>query len=201
MKEKIYCFDFDGTLTQRDTLPAFIRFACGRRAFWLGFLLHSPLLVLMKLRLYPNYKAKQRLFSWYFQGMKMADFDGLCHDFATNSRLLLREEGLAALRRAAGEDAAAVFVVSASIENWVRPFFLEDGLAAVEVLGTQVEACDGRLTGRFLTPNCYGAEKVRRIRERLSAPREHYFITAYGDSRGDKEMLAYADKGYFRAFE
>lgn len=201
MKEKIYCFDFDGTLTRRDTLLAFIRFACGRRAFWMGFLLHSPLLVLMKLRLYPNYKAKQRLFSWYFRDRPLADFDAVCRDFAASSRHLLREKGMAAVRQAVGEGAKRVFVVSASINNWVRPFFSADGLGAVEVLGTQVAVRDGRLTGRFLTPNCYGREKVRRIRERLSAPREHYFITAYGDSRGDKEMLAYADKGYFRAFE
>ena len=49
---KIYAFDFDGTLTTRDTLIAFIRYACGTSRFLLGFLLHAPLLGLMKLRLY-----------------------------------------------------------------------------------------------------------------------------------------------------
>ena len=48
---KVYAFDFDGTLTTRDTLLEFIRFACGTLRFLLGFLLHAPLLVLMKLRL------------------------------------------------------------------------------------------------------------------------------------------------------
>ena len=59
---------------------------------------------------------------------------------------------------------------------------------------------EGRLTGRFLTKNCYGAEKVNRLREVLVAPREEYYIVAFGDSRGDKELLAYADKGYFKPF-
>ena len=63
MKRKVYCFDFDGTLTTKDTLLQFIRFAVGDRAFLAGFLRYSPLLVLMKLHLYPNWKAKQKVFS------------------------------------------------------------------------------------------------------------------------------------------
>lgn len=60
---RIYAFDFDGTLTTKDTLIEFIRFSKGRVRLFLGFLLFSPLLILMKLHLYPNWKAKQRVFS------------------------------------------------------------------------------------------------------------------------------------------
>ena len=77
MKKNIYAFDFDGTLTTRDTLIAFIRYAKGTRAFVLGFLLHAHLLVLMKLKLYPNWKAKQKIFSYFFKGMSLGDFDAL----------------------------------------------------------------------------------------------------------------------------
>ena len=72
---KVFAFDFDGTLTTRDTLIAFIRYACGTPRFLLGFLLHAPLLVLMKLRLYSNGKAKQRLFTWFFREMTIESFD------------------------------------------------------------------------------------------------------------------------------
>ena len=80
--KQLFAFDFDGTLTTRDTLIAFIRYACGTPRFLLGFLLHAPLLVLMKLRLYSNGKAKQRLFSWFFRGMPIETFDALCQSFA-----------------------------------------------------------------------------------------------------------------------
>ena len=105
-----------------------------------------------------------------------------------------------------------VFIVSASIDNWVRPFFDIRNLKGVQVLGTQIEVEDGKLTGRFKSNNCYGAEKVCRITEALSASRTAdtgdrtfpdrslYEIEAYGDSRGDKEMLAFADKGHFKPF-
>ena len=82
MVKKVYAFDFDGTLTTKDTLIEFIRFARGNTTFLLGFLLFSPLLVLMKLKFYPNWKAKQRMFSCFFKGMLVDDFNHLCTEFA-----------------------------------------------------------------------------------------------------------------------
>lgn len=191
--KKIVAFDFDGTLTTRDTLLEFIRFAKGTTAFVIGFLLHAPLLVLMKLGLYPNYRAKQRIFSYYFKGMKLSDFDALCQRFAENNRKLLRTKGVQTLQKAEAEG-AEVLIVSASIDNWVQPFFPE-----VKVLGTQIEVEDDLLTGRFLTRNCYGQEKVERILA-LYPQRETYVLTAYGDSRGDRELLAFADEAHYKPF-
>ncbi len=196
---RIHAFDFDGTLTTHDTLLAFIRYAKGTKAFVKGFLRHAHLLVLMKLHLYPNWKAKQRIFSYYFEGMTEATFNALCRSFAADSRHLLRLKGVETMRQAAAEGAEIV-VISASIDNWVRPFFEgDDRLPPVTVIGTQIEIQDGRLTGRFLTPNCYGQEKVERFLA-LYPHRETYHLTAYGDSRGDRELLAFADKGLFRSF-
>ena len=200
MKKKIYCFDFDGTLTTSDTLLEFIKYAKGRGRFLMVFLMYSPLLVLMKLHLYPNWKAKQRIFAHLFAGMRIEKFDALCRGFAEESQHLLRPKGITLMHEAlvAG---AQVFIVSASIDNWVRPFFDIRNLKGVQVLGTQIEVEDGKLTGRFKSNNCYGKEKVHRIAEVLkSFERSEYDIEAFGDSRGDKEMLAFADKGHFKPF-
>ena len=200
MKKKIYCFDFDGTLTTSDTLLEFIKYAKGRSRFLMVFLMYSPLLVLMKLHLYPNWKAKQQIFAHLFAGMRIEKFDALCRDFAEESQHLLRPKGITLVHEAlvAG---AQVFIVSASIDNWVRPFFDIRNLKGVQVLGTQIEVEDGKLTGRFKSNNCYGKEKVHRIAEVLkSFERSEYEIEAFGDSRGDKEMLAFADKGHFKPF-
>lgn len=200
MKKKIYCFDFDGTLTTSDTLLEFIKYAKGRGRFLMVFLMYSPLLVLMKLHLYPNWKAKQQIFAHLFAGMRIEKFDALCRGFAEESQHLLRPKGITRLHEAlvAG---AQVFIVSASIDNWVRPFFDIRNLKGVQVLGTQIEVEDGKLTGNFKSNNCYGKEKVHRIAEALkSFERSEYEIEAFGDSRGDKEMLAFADKGHFKPF-
>ena len=194
--KRVFAFDFDGTLTTRDTLIAFIHYACGTPRFLLGFLLHAPLLVLMKLRLYSNGKTKQRLFTWFFQGMSIETFDALCQSFALSHRHLLRPDTVRLLQQALSEG-AEVLVVSASIDNWVQPFFSTFHLppSTFHVLCTQIEVIDGRLTGRFLTPNCYGQEKVRRILA-LHPDRSAYHLIAYGDSRGDRELLAFADEAH-----
>mgnify|MGYP001549893611 FL=1 len=194
---KVYAFDFDGTLTRRDTLIEFIRFAKGDKAFLLCFLRYSPLLVLMKLGLYPNWKAKQRVFSHCFRGMAVDTFNSLCSRFARDKARLMRPNGMKKLREVLAEGGKVV-VVSASVNNWVEPFFADIG--GVYVVGTMVEEREGVLTGRFLTKNCYGEEKVTRLLQ-LFPERTQYWLTAYGDSRGDFELLDFANESYYRPFK
>lgn len=208
-KKGLLVFDFDGTITKRDTLIEFIRFAKGTAALLWGLLLISPLIVLMKLHLYDNGKAKQRLFAHFFCGMSIDEFNGLCDDFSNSHRSLIRRGARDNIFLAMANDLPVV-VVSASIDNWVIPFFYdsnEDYIQGekhpIEVIGTQVEVVDGRLTGRFLTPNCYGAEKLRRLKAAfpaLETNRDDYFVAAWGDSRGDKEMLEFADERHYKPF-
>lgn len=191
--KKIYAFDFDGTLTTKDTLIEFIRYAKGSMALGLGFMRYAHLLVLMKIGLYPNYKAKQKVFAHFFKDTTLDDFNALCKAFAASSSHLLRPNAIEPINHAIKEG-SEVLIVSASIDNWVQPFFPQ-----VKVVGTQIEVIDGKLTGRFLSKNCYGQEKVNRILS-LYPNRQDYHLTAYGDSRGDKEMLAFADESHFKPF-
>ena len=87
-----------------------------------------------------------------------------------------------------------MLIVSASIDNWVQPFFPK-----VKIVGTQVEVENGLLTGRFLTKNCYGQEKVNRILA-IYPNRREYKLIAFGDSEGDKELLAFADEAHYKPF-
>ena len=191
--KKIYAFDFDGTLTTRDSFLEFIRYVCGNWALCKGILRYSPLLVLMKLGLYPNWKAKQKVFASFFKGMPLKDFAQQGRLFALDRQHLLRPQGVDMVKQAQAGD-AEVLIVSASIDHWVQPFFPE-----VKVVGTQVEVEEGCLTGRFLTKNCYGQEKVNRILA-LYPHRNEYELIAFGDSAGDKELLAFADEAHYKPF-
>ena len=195
---KIYAFDFDGTLTTKDTLLEFIRFAKGSGQMFCGFLLFSPLLILMKLHLFPNWKVKQKIFSYFFKGMKIDDFNALCTRFAERNKHLLRPAGIEKVRQAIDEEHNTVLIISASIDNWIQPFFDEID-KKIQVLGTQIETKEGRLTGQFTSKNCYGEEKVNRLTA-VYPHREAYYLIAFGDSRGDKELLTFADKGFYKPF-
>lgn len=197
-KRHIAVFDFDGTLTTKDTLLEFIRFAFGTRRMLCGFLRYSPHIVLMKLHLYNNSRCKEHVLSWFFGGMPYEEFAELGMRFAAQADGLLRRDTVTLLQRhiAAGD---TVYVISASAEEWVRPVCEQFGMKSeacpngiARVMGTRLEVVDGKLTGRYASPNCYGKEKVTRLLE-VEPHREEYHLTAYGDSRGDKEMFDFAD--------
>ena len=194
---KVYAFDFDGTLTRRDSLVEFIRFVKGDKDFLKCFFRYSLQLVAMKAGLYPNWKVKRMVFAYCFAGMTEEQFNEHCARFAKAKTGMMRQAGLEKIREVLSEGADVV-VVSASVENWVRLFF-GDLAPSMKFLCTQLEVKEGVLTGRFLTKNCYGKEKVVRLRT-LYPDRKGIELTAYGDSRGDREMLDYANEGYYKPF-
>lgn len=195
--KKIYAFDFDGTLTRHDSLIEFLYFSRGWKEFLKCFAIHLHLLIAMKLGLIDSGKVKERIFGWYFRGMPETMFEELCSRFAATHTHLLRPKGMQKLREAASEPDSTVMIVSASINNWVAPFFKD--FPDIEIFCTRIEIVNGNLTGRFLSANCRRQEKVRRILA-LHPDRESYFLIAYGDSSGDIEMLDFADEGHYKPF-
>ncbi|GHS94099.1 hypothetical protein AGMMS50276_06020 [Synergistales bacterium] len=90
----------------------------------------------------------------------------------------------------------SVFIVTASMKEWVA-FWAKRQSEEVTVIGTELEVEDGILTGRLATPNCRGAEKAERIRASVNI-HSYPEIYAYGNSGGDREMLALANYPVYR---
>ena len=90
----IYAFDFDGTLTTRDTLIEFTRYTYGKYWFFRAIMRHLHILILMKLHLYPNGKAKERFFNYLIRGLPVDIFDEICNEFVDGNRHLLRPKGM-----------------------------------------------------------------------------------------------------------
>lgn len=192
-KRTIAAFDFDGTLTTRDTLPLFIIHAKGWRCFMSGMVRLTPMLCRYLLGIIPNSEAKQRLFAHFFKGMPYKDFCFYGNTFSDKIEKTLISKGISLLKQHL-EQGHSVCIVSASIKEWIQPWANRYGVD--KVIATQVETDEnGILTGRFLSPNCNGKEKVRRLLEE-EPDRESYYLYAYGDSKGDIPMLEFADKGY-----
>jgi len=193
----IAAFDFDGTISTKDTFLEFIKFVKGNKAFYTGFILYSPFLIAYKLRLYPNWKVKQKIFNYFFGGMRYLDFCMKGENFSGILDTLIRPKALETINEHL-KNKNTIYVISASITEWVAPYCKKIGIT--NVLGTEIEVDNqGFLTGKFLSSNCYGKEKVSRLLEK-EPERETYTLYAYGDSRGDKNLIEFADKGWYNKF-
>ena len=189
-------FDFDGTITTDDSLIKFIRFVVGDAKTLWGMILLSPMLVVYKLKLIPNYKAKQMMLSYFFKGMDKQQFQKIAEEYSLKHiDTILRPKAMEKItwHKELGHK---VIVVSASIECWIRPWCDQNGL---DLIATKIEVKDGLITGKFLTKNCYGIEKASRVKEAYNLD-DYDYIYAYGDSRGDKELLGLSDKSFYKPF-
>ncbi len=191
--QPIAFFDFDGTITHRDTFITFGCHALGKVHMAKCIALSSPWLAAWKLGAISNSKAKQKLFGKMFAGTGIQTFRSMGEDFAHTIDNDLRESTLALIEKhkALGH---RVVIVSASIADWIRPWAIAHGID--EVIATEAEISpDGILTGRFSTPNCHGPEKVNRILARYPDIK-HSETYAYGDSSGDDAMLELVNHPY-----
>ena len=189
-------FDFDGTITTDDSLLKFIRFVVGDRRFLLGLVVLSPMLVLYKLKLIPNYKAKQYMLSWFFKGMSKDAFLKVANEYSlVHIDKILRPKAIEKINWHKNQGHKVV-VVSASIECWLRPWCEKNGL---ELIATKLEIKDDIVTGKLLSKNCYGVEKINRIKEIYNL-KDFEYIYSYGDSSGDKQMLELAHEKFYKPF-
>jgi HAD superfamily hydrolase (TIGR01490 family) len=196
VKKGIAFFDFDGTITTKDTLLEFIRFAKGSIPFYIGFLLNSPYLVAYKLKIISNQLAKEKVLRFFFQNTPLETFRQLCADF-TDKEIpkLLRPKAIEEIYKLK-KQGYVVVIVSASPENWISTWAKA---LDVELIASQLEIKAGMVTGKIIGKNCHGEEKVRRIMEKYVVS-DYDDIYAYGDTSGDRPMLKLAKNSFYRPF-
>jgi len=196
MTRTVVAFDFDGTLTRRDSLLPFLRYAFGMPRFIISLIIMTPTIVLYLIGRLRNNVAKERVISRFLAGKSLSAIEPIAQKFAQSTLpKLLRKNMLIRLHehQRAGHICA---LVSASLALYLRPWAQDNGFQ--HVLCTELETDRlGNLTGKFSGNNCYGPEKARRLTELLEELSADQLI-AYGDSAGDYEMLTLADVTYFK---
>ncbi len=189
-------FDFDGTLTRKDSMMELLRFMFGFWTFWSRFLLVSPVMFLLVVGVISNHKAKEIFLSVYISGIPLREFQAFCDEFGQSVLPgIIRKEAFDRLKEHQ-ENGDRVIVVSASAENWLAKWCT---IHDIELIGTKLEVNNDRLTGKISGRNCNGPEKLNRIKGYLSLSDFHE-IYAYGDSNGDTEMLSIATSPMYRRF-
>ncbi len=192
---RIAAFDFDGTLTRRDTLLPFLTRACGPRAVGRTVGRVAPAAVRARAgrlvgEIHHRDVTKAALLHGLFTGRRDDWLQAQGRQYATTLGSKLRPEMVEQVRwhRDAGHE---LVIVSASLRTYLDPFAASFGFD--HVIAVELEADDdGMLTGAMAGPNVRGEEKAARLRRWLGddAPE---MLWAYGNSSGDTELLAMAD--------
>jgi phosphatidylglycerophosphatase C len=188
-------FDVDGTLTRRDTLLPFLRRLCGTQRLARALARHGLALSAMVVGRVERDTVKGALLVHLLAGWNAEEVRAAGVDYAgflvRSDRL--RPDTLARLQAHQGAGHRVV-LISASPDVYLTPLGQHLGVDAVLCTGLE-EDTSGRLTGRLAGRNCRGPEKVARLEAWLdgdgaSGP----YLYAYGDSAGDRELLARADE-------
>lgn len=190
--EILALFDLDGTITDRDTFLDFHLWALGLGKTLLGLLdMKLPGIIFRTGR----EGAKQRLFSNYWQGKDYEYFVEMGKGYSIGRLPSLVKKHASKAIAFHRERKDKMILVSASLREWMEPWAHDAGFSAV--IATEPEVQSGILTGFFSTPNCRGSEKVRRLRE-MGFPGSAATVYAYGNSRGDRQMLELATFPVYR---
>lgn len=190
-------FDFDGTISNRDSFLQFLLHAVGPFRLTACFLSLTPQVVAYKLGKYPNYRLKEEVLCRLFAGISLEQMRRHAHAYEQSKLEGIVRPG--AMKKIAWHQQRGdvVVVVSASLELVLEPWCRRNGL---QLLATRLEVRNDKVTGALQGNNCWGEEKVRRVRAAFQLENIDH-IYAYGDSRGDWAMLELATHPFYRPFQ
>lgn len=189
---QVVVFDFDGTLTKKDTMIEFVAFVRGRFKMLHILLFCLPHLALMKIGFVSNASVKSLFLSKAFGGMTHSELVCFGQSFTDKIEKFIRKDNIAKLKdHLANGD--SLYIVTASAEEWIRPWCIKHGVSNIICTRLNYDK-QNVFSGQLAGKNCYGQEKVNRFLE-LEPDRKSYYLIAYGDSNGDKEIINFADEG------
>ena len=194
--QKIALFDFDGTVTYKDSMFEFIKFYSGKLNFYMGAFILSPLLILHKIKLIDSHKTKEIVLSYFLKNKNVDEVQKLANHFSKN--ILPGKIKRSALEKIIQlkQDGYLIYIVSASATLWLKGWC--DSLG-IDLIATELEIIDTKITGKILGKNCKGMEKAIRIKKQFENKNVSIEL-AFGDSSGDKEMLLLANKSFYKHF-
>ncbi len=171
MKKKLVVFDFDKTLTKKDTIFGYYRAVSGDDLlFKLKYPFFLLIAILAKLKIISNNSLKSLGVKFYLKGSKKEELERAGAEYAktiepnkiySNEFQNYKEEN--------------VIVISASFEEYLKPFFPDCKIAGSEIAYSENGTCLG------LKRNMYGTKKVEWLKEQGFNTVDIFFTDSFSD--------------------
>ena len=194
---EIVVFDFDGTITTRDTFALFLRYYAGFWTWLLKIITLIPTFVMYGMGLIDRNRVKDRVIWRFFRGHDYTNVLNKAEKFACDVIPSLIRPGAQNALDELSSNRDTLYICSASITPYLEFWGKTENIH--NILATELEVEHGTCTGKIKGWNVWGPGKIRRILAEFS-PNQVKISHAYGDSRGDKELLHAAEESHWRPF-
>ena len=196
-KSALALFDFDGTISNKDSFVAFMKFTHGKPVFVMRMAMGFLTFAGWKLGLVKSHFTKVKALRSFYKGWTEEQMTDARKRFTAEIiPNILFPKAIEKINWHK-EQGHRVIVVTASCDAWLGDWTQHMDL---EILCTEMEVKNGIYTGELSKPNCRGKEKVNRVKQHLNLD-DYSEIYAYGNDHGDNQLLAIADHPHFREFE
>lgn len=196
-KTVVAAFDFDVTITKKDTFVPFLIWAFGKAKVYKAFIRLLPEAIKVIIKLSSRDSFKEKIIAILFTQKSAQQLNVLGAGYASSFTPLIRPKAKERIKWHK-EQGHRLVMVSASLSLYLEKAAKDLGFD--DLLCTELEEKDGFFTGQLEGKNCRCQEKVNRL-QTLLGDLAQYELYAYGDSEGDKQMLSVANHPNFRVFE
>jgi len=194
----VYIFDFDGTITTKDTFALFLKYYAGYIRWGINILCLLPIFIGYVLKIVSRDSVKAHVIRRFFKNEPESRIDARAAEFARDVIPgLIRPKALEAVEQRLKNAPESLYICSASIGPYLRHWGAQHNIT--QIMATELESRHGTCTGEISGWNIWGPGKTKRIFAEFTDQQVH-IKEAYGDSRGDLEMLNAAEVSYWRPF-
>jgi phosphatidylglycerophosphatase C len=197
-KTTIAVFDFDHTITDRDSFLYFLFFSKGVWRSFLFFLMLSPFFLAYAVGIFSRKKIKEKILTCFFKGESFKNLKKVGQAYV-DQRLdsYLKPEAMNKLAWHQSQGHRCI-LISASFTFYLHQWCIRHKLE--KVLSSEAETSDGFLTGHLQGENCWGPEKKKRLLDYVG-DLSNTVLYVYGDSLGDRDILEIADFPFYCKFQ
>lgn len=195
---ELFAFDFDKTITKSDTILPICRFLTEYYNSIFLFRLIQFNFILFRLRLISSKKFKEKIVLLLLKGKSIDDIENIVSEFITTYIDELFNQKIIDLIKKEKNSGSTVIIVSSNLELFVKP--VKKIFSIDQVYGTKIKSCNSIIGEGIEGENCSGIRKAEIVNE-LKSKYQFENVIAYGDSKGDFDMLRLADESYLAHYK
>lgn len=194
---KLLAFDFDKTITVCDTILPVSRYLCEQLNRKNKFRIVQLYFLLFRLHLISSKSFKEKIVITLLKGLNPEVIEKIILKFYQENYSNLLNSEIIELINSEKQKGNHITIITSNIQVFVNP--IKKILPVNDVFATKVEVSDKIIGGKILGENCSGkvkADILNKCKQKYNPEK----VIAYGDSKGDYDMLNFADEGYLLTY-